>query len=105
MRAISSSSALLKTLDGPARLRDAAAAGRTADIEALLAQGVPVDAPDDTGETALMKAVKANQLGAAALLLRNGASLDHKTPAGVSVRDLAAQRDDAALDRALGISP
>src|SRR5207249_1021680 len=41
-----------------ARLRAAAAAGRTAEVGALLAQGVPVDAPDADGETALMESIQ-----------------------------------------------
>jgi hypothetical protein len=94
-----------KAVDGPARLREAAAAGRTADIETLLAQGVLVDAADETGETALMKSIAAGQRDAAALLRRHGASLDQKNRAGVSARDLAATKADAALDQALGLSP
>jgi hypothetical protein len=90
-----------KALDGPMRLREAATAGRTAEIETLLAQGVPVDAADETGETALMKSIEAGQRDAAALLRRHGASLDQKNRAGVSAREMAATRDDPALDQAL----
>jgi hypothetical protein len=93
-----------KATDGPVRLRAAAAAGRTAEIEALLAQGVPVDAADETGETALMKSVAAGQRDAAALLRRHGANLDQKSRAGVSARDLAADKADADLDQALDLS-
>ena len=86
-----------------ARLRAAAAAGRTRDVEALLAQGVPIDAPDDAGETALMKAIQAGQPAAAGLLRRHGASLEARTRAGVSARDMAVRKDDPALDEALGL--
>jgi ankyrin repeat protein len=95
---------LVKVLDGDSRLREAASAGRTADIEALLAEGVPADTPDDQGETALMKSIEAGQRDAAALLRRHGASLDVKNRAGVSARDMAAKKDDAELDQALGLT-
>lgn len=94
-----------RMLDEPSRLRDDAAAGRIADIEALLARGAPVDAADENGETALMKSIQAGQREAAALLRRHGASLDLKDRAGVSARDMATQKNDPALDQALGISP
>jgi hypothetical protein len=84
-------------------LRDAAGAGRIADLKALLARGVPVDAPDDEGETALMKAIQADQPAAAALLRRHRASVDLKNRAGVSARDMATAMDDAELNRALGL--
>jgi hypothetical protein len=90
-----------KALDGPMRLREAATAGRTADIETLLSQGVPVDAADENGETALMKSIEAGQRDAAALLRRHGASLDQKNHAGLNARDLAAAKNDPALDQAL----
>lgn len=91
--------------DGGARLRAAAAAGRTADLEALLAEGVPVGAPDADGETALMKSIRTNHPAAALLLRRHGASLDDRNHAGESARDMATAKGDAALDRALGLPP
>jgi hypothetical protein len=87
------------------RLHAAAAAGRLAELTALLAQGTPVDAPDSEGETALMKAIQARNPAAAALLLRHGASLDRTNRAGVSARDMAASIDDPELNRALGLEP
>ena len=89
--------------DQAASLRAAAAAGRAADIEGLLAKGVPVDAADAAGETALMKSVQADHPAAAAVLRRHGASLDRRDNAGESARDMAASKDDSALDRALGV--
>jgi len=87
---------------GPAAaLRAAAAAGRTADIEMLLSQGVSVDAPDAAGDTALMKAVQAARPAAAAILVRHGADLDLKNHAGASARDMASTRNDPAMNRAL----
>jgi hypothetical protein len=91
--------------DRPAALRAAAAAGRAADVQALLHQGVPVDAPDADGETALMKSIQADRPQVAGLLRRHGASLDRKNDAGESARDMAAAKGDAALDRALGLGP
>jgi ankyrin repeat protein len=88
-------------VDEGAELRAAAADGRTADIRALLAKGAPVDAPDANGDTALMKAVRSDHAGAAALLRRRGADPDLRNRAGESARDLAAEKHDPALDRAL----
>jgi ankyrin repeat protein len=91
--------------DEAARLRAAAAAGRTADMETLLANGVAADAPDADGDTALMKSIRADQAAAAALLRRHGASLDRRNRAGESARDLASAKGDEALDRAIGLEP
>ncbi|MBU1379022.1 MAG: ankyrin repeat domain-containing protein [Alphaproteobacteria bacterium] len=86
-----------------AKLRDAAARGRTGELKRLLAKGAPVDMPDDDGETALMRSIRANQPATAALLRRHGASLDLKNGAGESARDMATSIDDAKLNRALGL--
>lgn len=91
--------------DPAAQLRAAAASGRTAEIQTLLAQGVSIDAPDADGDTALMQSIQADQPSAAALLRRRGANLDQKNLAGVSARDMAVARDDPELDRALGLGP
>jgi ankyrin repeat protein len=64
---------------------------------------VPVDLLDGDGETALMKAVRANQPAAAAILRRYDADLDLRSRAGASARDLAAQVSNPELDRALGL--
>ena len=88
-----------------AQLRAAAAAGRTEDMEALLHQGAPVDAPDAAGDTALMISIQADHPAAAALLRRHGASLDRTNHAGESARGMAAERGDAALDQAIGLGP
>jgi ankyrin repeat protein len=87
-----------------ASLRAAAAAGRITELTTLLNQGAPVDTPDESGETALMKAIRAKQAAAAALLLRRGANLELKNRAGQSARDIAASVADPALNRALGLS-
>jgi hypothetical protein len=91
--------------DQAARLRAAAAAGRTAEVKALLVRGVPVDAPDADGKTALMKSIQAAHPAVAALLRRHGASLDNEDNAGESARDMAAAKGDPALDQALGLAP
>jgi hypothetical protein len=91
--------------DQAARLRAAATAGRTAEVQALLARGVPVDGPDADGKTALMDSIQADRPAVAALLRRHGASLDAKDQSGESARDMATTKGDAALDQALGLAP
>jgi type IV secretory pathway VirB10-like protein len=88
-----------------AKLHAAAAAGRTGDLSALLDQGVPIDAPDAEGETALMKSIQADKPAAAALLRRRGANLDRRNNDGDSARDMAAALEDAEIDKALGLEP
>lgn len=85
------------------QLREAAAAGQSRQLAVLLARDVPIDAVDDDGETALMKAVQARHLDAAAFLRRRGASLDLKNHEGRSARDMAATLADPAMDKALGL--
>ena len=87
-----------------ASLRAATTEGRTGEMETLLAQGVPVDAADAAGTTALMKSIEADQPAAATLLRRHGASLEKRNRAGVSVREMAAAKDDPELDQALGLA-
>ena len=91
--------------DSGERLRAAAAAGRTAELAALLARGVAVDAVDEKGETALMKSIEGHQAAAAALLRRRGADLDRRNDAGESARDMARAIADPKLNRALGLEP
>jgi len=91
--------------DPAVRLRTAALAGKTAEIQDLLAEGAPVDAPDYKGNTALMDAILGDHPEAAALLRRYGASLDQKNRAGLSARDMAANQDDPALNQAIGLAP
>lgn len=84
-----------------ARLRAAAAAGRTSEVAELLAEGAPIDARDNDGETALMKSIRANQPATAALLRRRGADPDLENRAGASARDMARAAGEPALERAL----
>ncbi|HEY4029737.1 MAG TPA: ankyrin repeat domain-containing protein [Caulobacteraceae bacterium] len=97
--------AVAPKLDGARSLREAAAAGRTKEIDALLALGVPVDAADDAGETALMKSVQNDYPDAVEILRRHGASLDRKNNAGKSARDMAKGLTDPDLAKALGLTP
>ncbi|MCW5759755.1 MAG: hypothetical protein KIS90_08305, partial [Phenylobacterium sp.] len=73
------------------------------DVETLLRQGAPVDAPDAQGDTALMKAIAGGHWDTAGALRRRGASLDARNRAGVSVREMVRAIGDAKLDRALGL--
>jgi hypothetical protein len=91
--------------DPGARLRAAAAAGRTAEVQDLLRQGAPVDAPDAAGDTALMQSIQSDHAATAAALRRHGASLDHRNQAGESARDMAKALNDAKLDQAIGLGP
>jgi ankyrin repeat protein len=86
-------------------LRAAAAAGRTAEVKALLVQGVSVDAADANGKTALMEGIQADRPAVVALLRRHGASLDAEDNAGESARDMAAAKGDPALNQSLGLAP
>jgi ankyrin repeat protein len=62
--------------DPAAALRDAANRGDTAAVRALLEQGAPVDARDDQGATALVRAAYGNYVDAAAVLVQAGADVD-----------------------------
>lgn len=91
--------------DQAEQLRAAAEAGQADKVAALLAKGAPVDLADEAGDTALMKAVRADHPATAILLRRHGANLDRRNRAGETARDLAAAAGDAELDRALGLKP
>lgn len=89
--------------DQAPRLFSAVAAGRTAEVKALLTRGVPVDAADADGNTALMISIQADRPAVAALLRRHGASLDLTNRAGVSARDMAVAKGDSKLTQAIGL--
>ncbi len=86
-----------------AKLRAAAADGKIDEIQALLDQGVPVDAPDIDGNTALMVSIKADRAAAAALLYQNGANLDLKNRAGLCARDMAKAENNININQAIGL--
>ena len=91
--------------DPGARLRAAAAEGRTGEVEMLLDRGTSVDAADSDGDTALMKSVQADHPAVVSLLRRHGASRERKNHAGQSASDLAKAQADTALNRAMGLQP
>jgi hypothetical protein len=83
----------------PSELLEAARAGRTKDVEALLAKGSSVDARDLSGRTALMVAAESGHAAVVKLLLEKGADANARdahgwnaymfallAPAGDSVR-------------------
>ena len=55
-------------------LREAARTGNTPQLERLVAQGAPVNAPDEAGRTALMLAVMNNHTATVQRLLALGAN-------------------------------
>ena len=59
-------------------LHDAATRGDTSALRQLLDQGVPIDARDSTGRTALLAATHANQVEAARMLIAAGADVNAK---------------------------
>lgn len=68
--------ALLLTLTGCATLNDAALDGDLSEVQALLAEGEPVDRRDEAGSTPLMAAAKADRTRVIRLLLASGADPD-----------------------------
>jgi len=102
-RAMAAEKASADTDNRIAKLLAAALAGRTGEVRSLLAAGVPVDAPDEAGETALMKSIEGKHPVVAELLRRHGADLDLRNHAGVSARDMAAAVGDPQLDKALDL--
>jgi ankyrin repeat protein len=66
--------ATMGQLDGATPLHVAAATGAIAEVRALLAAGVAVDAVDGQGRTALLLAVAEDRVGVARVLLEAGAS-------------------------------
>lgn len=87
--------------DAASTLRRAAASGRTAEVEAALNRGVPVDAPDANGDTALMLSVRGGHVATAALLRRRGADTERVNRAGDSAAALATASGDPRLEEAL----
>jgi len=63
-------------VDPAAALRESAGCGDADAVRTLLEQGAPVDAQDDRGATALVRAAYGNQVDTAALLVLAGADVD-----------------------------
>jgi uncharacterized protein len=91
--------------DPAAALREAAGRGDTDAVRALLDQGAPVDARDDRGATALVRAAYGNQVAAAALLVQAGADVDLQDDTRQSAYLIATSEvgdDPRLLDLTLG---
>ena len=91
--------------DPAAALREAAGRGDTDAVRALLDQGAPLDARDDRGATALVRAAYGNQVAAAALLVQAGADVDPQDDTRQSAYLIATSEvgdDPRLLDLTLG---
>jgi len=91
--------------DPVAAMREAAGRGDTDAVRALLDQGAPVDARDDRGATALVRAAYGNQVAAAALLVQAGADVDLQDDTRQSAYLIATSEvgdDPRLLDLTLG---
>ena len=91
--------------DPVAAMREAAGRGDTDAVRALLDQGAPVDARDDRGATALVRAAYGNQVAAAALLVQAGADVNLQDDTRQSAYLIATSEvgdDPRLLDLTLG---
>jgi hypothetical protein len=78
-------------------LHDAARAGNTLQVENLIRQGVPVDAPDRVGRTALMLAGMHGQTATVQMLLALGANPALVDREGLNAAQLARQQGNTRL--------
>lgn len=78
-------------------LHDAAHAGNTLQVENLIRQGVPVDAPDRVGRTALMLAGMHGQTATVQMLLALGANPALVDREGLNAAQLARQQGNTRL--------
>ncbi len=81
--------AIAQNNDKGAALRDAAIRGRAETVENLLADGVPVDAADKNGRTALMLAAQHSRAEVVSLLLSKGANANTRDKSGLTAWGLA----------------
>ena len=91
--------------DRSAALRAAAGRSDADAVRALLDQGAPVDARDDRGATALVRAAYGNQVDTAALLVQAGADVDLQDDSRQSAYLIATSEvgdDPRLLDLTLG---
>ena len=72
-------------------MRNAAAVGKTEEVMRYLDQGVPVDAANEFGKTALMMAVEGDNLETVALLLARGANVNARANANCTALTFAAE--------------
>ena len=92
-------------VDPAAVLREAAGRGDADAVRTLLEQGAPVDARDDRGATALVRAAYGNQVDTAALLVQAGADVDLQDDTRQSAYLIATSEvgdDPRLLDLTLG---
>ena len=75
----------------------AAVRGEVDDIRALLEGGAVIDAPGESGNTALHEALMQNKSAAAIFLLEAGAKTDIKNDFGKTALDMFDARDGAEL--------
>jgi hypothetical protein len=79
--------------DAGADLRDAARRGRTQQVEALLARGIPVDSADKDGRTPLMLAARSGRPDTVKLLLAKGADAGARDRQGWTAYGLAVMEE------------
>jgi hypothetical protein len=70
-------------------LRWAASTGYVGAVQRAAANGVPLDDPDDLGETALMRAAAGGHIEAVEVLLLHGAGADQRNSFGQTAREIA----------------
>ena len=72
-------------------MRNAAAVGNTEEVQKFLDQGVPVDAANELGKTALMMAVEGDNMETVALLLARGADVNARARGNCTALTFAAE--------------
>jgi uncharacterized protein len=82
-------------LAGP--LHDAARAGDLEKVRTLIAEGTPIDAQSDRGETPLILATLAGHKDVVELLIEKGAAIDGRNAGGFTPLHAAAYAGDAAI--------
>jgi hypothetical protein len=87
--------------DPSAALRRAAQTGDVTQLRALLGTQVPVDAPDERGQTALMLAASQGQIASVDVLLAHGADPNAANADGTTPLQAALAADQPAIVAAL----
>lgn len=86
---------------GPLLFHDAASRGNLPATRALLNRGVPLEATDRSGNTALIKAALNRRPQVVDLLLARGARIDHRNAEGMTAAFIAAERGQPFLIQTL----
>jgi ankyrin repeat protein len=84
-----------------AEIHDAARQGDVGNVTKLLDQGVPPDAKDETGETALLTACLAGHADVVAILVKHGAGIESRNDRGLTPLHGAAYSGDIGTVRLL----